>query len=182
MKKRRMTITALALIASLGVSSAPVFADKGGNGNGGNGHGNSGNHGNGGNHGNKGFDNQHGNGKGNGNGKGKGFSDEHGNKGKRGNYADDRGLVHVDLSYDRARALALNYGLTGYQSLPPGIAKNLARGKPLPPGIAKKTVPASLLGQLPQYPGYEWRVVGDNLVLIALSTALVASVINGVFD
>ncbi|MGW1441647.1 anti-virulence regulator CigR family protein [Serratia rhizosphaerae] len=176
MKKRRMTITALALIASLGVSSAPVFADKGGNGNGGNGHGNSGNHGN------KGYDGKHGNGKGNGNGNGKGVSDEHGNKGKRGNSADDHGLVRVDLSYDRARSLALNYGLTGYQSLPPGIAKNLARGKPLPPGIAKKTVPASLLGQLPHYPGYEWRVVGDDLVLIALSTALVASVINGVFD
>ncbi|QHA85509.1 anti-virulence regulator CigR family protein [Serratia rhizosphaerae] len=174
MKKRRMTITALALIASLGVSSAPVFADKGGNGNGGNGHGNSGNHGN------KGYDGKHGNGKGNGNGKG--VSDEHGSKGKRGNSADDHGLVRVDLSYDRARSLALNYGLTGYQSLPPGIAKNLARGKPLPPGIAKKTVPASLLGQLPHYPGYEWRVVGDDLVLIALSTALVASVINGVFD
>ena len=27
------------------------------------------------------------------------------------------------------------------QSLPPGIAKNLARGKPLPPGIAKRAVP-----------------------------------------
>ncbi|QPT15345.1 hypothetical protein I6G37_10530 [Serratia rubidaea] len=182
MKKRRMTITALALIASLGVSSAPVFADKGGNGNGGNGHGNSGNHGNKGYDGKHGNGNGNGNGKGNGNGNGKGVSDEHGNKGKRGNSADDHGLVRVDLSYDRARSLALNYGLTGYQSLPPGIAKNLARGKPLPPGIAKKTVPASLLGQLPHYPGYEWRVVGDDLVLIALSTALVASVINGVFD
>ncbi len=67
-------------------------------------------------------------------------------------------------------------------SLPPGIAKNLARGKPLPPGIAKKTVPASMLGQLPYYPGYEWKIVGDNLVLIALSTAVVTAIINGVFD
>ncbi|AVJ79176.1 hypothetical protein FJMB80055_26700 [Enterobacter hormaechei] len=85
------------------------------------------------------------------------------------------------MSFDHARHLALNYGLTGYDSLPPGIAKNLARGKPLPPGIAKKTVPADMLGQLPSYPGYEWRVVGDDLVLIALSTAIVTSVINGVF-
>lgn len=90
--------------------------------------------------------------------------------------------MSVNLSYDRVRPLALNYGLTGYQALPPGIAKNLARGKPLPPGIAKKAVPASLLGQLPHYPGYEWRVAGDDLVLVALSTAIVASVINGVFD
>lgn len=52
----------------------------------------------------------------------------------------------------------------------------------LPPGIAKKTVPASMLGQLPYYPGYEWKIVGDNLVLIALSTAVVTAIINGVFD
>lgn len=70
--------------------------------------------------------------------------------------------VDVRVSFDHARHLALNYGLTGYDSLPPGIAKNLARGKPLPPGIAKKTVPADMLGQLPSYPGYEWRVVGDD--------------------
>lgn len=90
--------------------------------------------------------------------------------------------VDRDISYDTARQLAVSYGLTGYKSLPPGIAKNLARGKPLPPGIAKKTVPGSMLNQLPYYPGYEWQVIGDNLVLIALSTAIVTSVINGVFD
>src|SRR5687767_6483057 len=32
-------------------------------------------------------------------------------------------------------------------ALPPGIAKNLARGKPLPPGIAKRAVPPALLAQ-----------------------------------
>ncbi|MBN5309910.1 hypothetical protein JY476_04265 [Serratia marcescens] len=163
MNKRRTTLTVLALIASLGLSSAPALADKGGNGNGngnGNGHGNSGNHGNHGNNGN------------------------HGNKGNKdkGGYRNDDNLVSVSLSRDRARSLAHNYGLTGYRSLPPGIAKNLARGKPLPPGIAKKMVPRSMLRELPQYPGYEWRIAGDDLVLVALSTAIVASVINGVFD
>ncbi|HAV6635588.1 anti-virulence regulator CigR family protein [Serratia marcescens] len=164
MNKRRTTLTVLALIASLGLSSAPALADKGGNGNGnGNGHGNSGNHGNNGNNGNNG---NHGN---------------NGNKDK-GGYRNDDNLVSVSLSRDRARSLAHNYGLTGYSSLPPGIAKNLARGKPLPPGIAKKVVPYSMLRELPQYPGYEWRIAGDDLVLVALSTAIVASVINGVFD
>ncbi|MDI8841742.1 hypothetical protein MJI69_30775, partial [Salmonella enterica subsp. enterica serovar Anatum] len=43
---------------------------------------------------------------------------------------------------------------------------------------AKKTVPASMLGQLPYYPGYEWKIVGDNLVLIALSTAVVTAIMN----
>ena len=148
MSKRRTTLSVLALIVSLGLSSAPALADKGGNGNG-----NSGNHGNSGKHGNKA-------------------------KGNDG----DQGLVSVSISRDRARSLARNYGLTGYGSLPPGIAKNLARGKPLPPGIAKKMVPSSMLRDLPYYPGYEWRIAGDDLVLVALSTALVASVINGVFN
>ena len=62
------------------------------------------------------------------------------------------------------------------------IAKNLVRGKPLPPGIAKKAVPASMLEQLPHYPGYEWRIAGNDLVLIAVSTAIVTSIINNVFD
>lgn len=157
MFKQRLSVIALALIASLSLSSAPFIANPGnGNGNGG-GHGNSG-----GNHGNSG-------------------GDRPANKGSKAKTGSDN-LVSVNVTYDRIRPLAINYGLTGYQSLPPGIAKNLARGKPLPPGIAKKAVPASLLGQLPSYPGYEWRIAGNDLVLIALSTAIVASVINGVFD
>ncbi len=39
-----------------------------------------------------------------------------------------------------------------------------------------------MLNELPYYPGYEWKMVGDDLVLIALSTALVTAVINNVFD
>jgi Ni/Co efflux regulator RcnB len=171
MNKSRTTLTALALIVSLGLSSAPVFADKGGNGNGnGGGHGNSQGNGGGNGHGNSG--------KGNSSDHGKGNNKDKGNKAK----GDERDLVSVNISHDRVRSLALNYGLTGYRSLPPGIAKNLARGKPLPPGIAKKMVPSSMLRDLPSYPGYEWRIAGNDLVLVALSTAIVASVINGVFD
>ncbi|KUQ44160.1 hypothetical protein AWI16_11210 [Enterobacter ludwigii] len=172
MSTRRFTTTALAVVLSLTFAAALVMANPG-NGNG-SGHGNSGGQGNGGSHGNSG---SHGNGN----------SGTHGNKQNNGqenpgksnkSVSDD---VDARVSFDHARHLALNYGLTGYESLPPGIAKNLARGKPLPPGIAKKTVPASMLGQLPSYPGYEWRVVGDDLVLIALSTAVVTTIINGVF-
>ncbi|WNP33158.1 anti-virulence regulator CigR family protein [Enterobacter kobei] len=152
MHLRRFNTLTLAVVLSLSFISAPVMANPG-NGNHGGNHGNSANHGHA----------------------------EHGNQGKadKKNVSDD---VSVRLSYDRARSLAVNYGLTGYDSLPPGIAKNLARGKPLPPGIAKKMVPASMLGQLPSYPGYEWRIAGDDLVLIALSTAIVTAVINGVFE
>ncbi|MXF49521.1 hypothetical protein GR294_23790 [Raoultella sp. Lac2] len=168
MFKRRTFKTALAAVISLAVLAAPVYANPGngnggGHGNGGGNHGNSGNHGNGGDHSNQ----------------GNGKSDEdHGN---RKNYGKPD-HVDSDISFSRARSLAVNYGLVGYQALPPGIAKNLVRGKPLPPGIAKKTLPASMIHDLPYYPGYEWRAVGDDLVLVALSTAIVTAIINGVFD
>lgn len=163
--KARKRVSAAALLAGcMAMVSLPALANPGngnGNGNGG-GHGN---HGNSGNHGN-----------GNGNGK---SGKENASHGK--NYGKPE-HVDADISPSRARQLAMNYGLTGYESLPPGIAKNLARGKPLPPGIAKKAVPADMLRDLPYYPGYEWRMVGDDLVLIALSTAVVTAIINGVFD
>ena len=87
-----------------------------------------------------------------------------------------------DLTYAQARWLASKSGLVGYHSLPPGIAKNLARGKPLPPGIAKRAVPAHMRDRLPHYPGYEWKIAGDDLVLVALSTAVVTYIINDVFE
>ena len=167
MGTRHVLKAVLATLISLSLFATPVLANPGN----GNGNGNSGNHGNNsGNHGNKGNAQ-----KGNAGQKNNASSDHRKNYGKPDH-------VDSDISFATARHLAVNYGLTGYDSLPPGIAKNLARGKPLPPGIAKKTVPASMLGQLPYYPGYEWKIVGDDLVLIALSTAVVTAIINGVFD
>ena len=161
MSRLRTLATALVAVAAMSMCAIPVSANPGN----GNGNGNSGNHGNSGNKGNS-------------------SHSQKGNPGPKNNsQAEQRKAygkpdhVDSDISYNVAR-----HGLTGYKSLPPGIAKNLARGKPLPPGIAKKSVPSSMLNQLPYYPGYEWQVVGDNLVLIALSTAIVTAVINGVFD
>lgn len=52
------------------------------------------------------------------------------------------------------------------QALPPGIAKNLRRGKPLPPGIAKKTLPSDLSRNLPVREGVELVVAGDQVVMV----------------
>lgn len=156
MTKSRGLTAVLAAILSLSMFSVPVMADPG-------------------------------NGKGNGHGNSQGNNDNQGNKYKKHDSSSHRkkgsnpNNVAADITYATARQLAVNLGLTGYASLPPGIAKKLARGKPLPPGIAKKMVPSSMLGQLPYYPGYEWQVAGDNLVLMALSNAVVSAVINDVF-
>ena len=65
--------------------------------------------------------------------------------------------------------------------MPPGIQKNLARGKPLPPGIAKK-LDGRLLGQLLHYDGYEWMQAGVDLILVAAATVVIYEVVNGAFD
>lgn len=94
----------------------------------------------------------------------------------------DSNLLSVTITFDQARGLAVTHGLTGYSTLPPGITKSLVRGKPLPPGIAKKVVPVSMLNSLPHYPGYEWYIAGDDLVLVAVATAVVNTVLSGVFN
>jgi len=66
------------------------------------------------------------------------------------------------------------------QALPPGIAKNLARGKPLPPGIAKKQIPAELKARLTARAGVEISIFGDRIVLLEAS-GLVVDVLEGIF-
>jgi len=87
-----------------------------------------------------------------------------------------------NVPFDSIRRLAIDYRYTGYRALPPGIQKNLARGKPLPPGIAKQAVPEPLLQQLPVYPGYEWGVYGTDLILINAATGLIQQVLYGIFQ
>jgi len=67
------------------------------------------------------------------------------------------------------------------QALPPGIQKNLARGKPLPPGIAKK-LDGRLVDRLPHYEGYDWVRAGTDLVLVTVATGIIYEVLQGVMD
>lgn len=92
-------------------------------------------------------------------------------------------LVHAGISVTLARQYAGDFGDSGggYKPLPPGIRKNLARGKPLPPGIAKRSVPPGMISRLPRHPGYEWQAAGSDLVLVQIGTAIVADVLRDVF-
>lgn len=187
MKRRTMLFTAMVAgsVWALGVRAAPPE---------GRGQGHGGPHGNGGGSG-KGANPGKGNaGQGNAGGSRRPMDDD--SHGRHREYFDDRrddqgrlrdgdayaGLVYAGITAALARRYALDAGLGGYEALPPGIRKNLARGKPLPPGIAKKMVPGPLLGRLPRYDGYEWRVAGADLILISVATAVVADVLYDVFD
>ncbi len=80
---------------------------------------------------------------------------------------------HEIVQYFQTRPVAT-------KRLPPGIAKNLARGKPLPPGIAKRFLPQDLNASLPAHPGYERIIVGSDVLLIDAATQVVADILRGV--
>ncbi|AYG44337.1 hypothetical protein DV532_08505 [Pseudomonas sp. Leaf58] len=116
-------------------------------------------------------------------GKGKGHEkdDQHGNQrgldksdAWHGGPSIDLGGVQVILSNNR------DYWSPG-SSLPPGIQKNLARGKPLPPGIAKK-LDSRLIGRLPHYDGYEWQQAGTDLLLVTIATGVIYEVLHNALD
>ena len=63
--------------------------------------------------------------------------------------------------------------------LPPGIAKNLARGKALPPGIAKQHLPQGLVSVLPAPPtGFERVVVDGKVLLVEVATQVIHDVLS----
>jgi hypothetical protein len=88
----------------------------------------------------------------------------------------------VTITVEEARGLAVRHGLTGYRSLPPGIQRNLARGKRLPPGLERRGVPGGMLDQLPRVDGHEWRVAGRDLILVAIGTLIVVEILDDVFS
>jgi len=93
----------------------------------------------------------------------------------RGRIQDER----VDLpriNERELRQLLRRHDAPRAESLPPGIQRNLERGKPLPPGIAKR-FDGQLAAQLPNYPGYEWERVGADVVLIEAATRIVVDVL-----
>jgi Ni/Co efflux regulator RcnB len=65
--------------------------------------------------------------------------------------------------------------------LPPGIAKNLARGKPLPPGIAKQYLPDDLARVLPAPPrGYERIIVDGKVLLVEIATRVIHDILTDI--
>lgn len=90
-------------------------------------------------------------------------------------------LINISINKREIRNLVERRDYTGYSSLPPGIRKNLARGKPIPPGIAKqRRMPNRLEERLPDYSGYEWRIYGSDLVLVETANGIIAEVLSGI--
>lgn len=93
----------------------------------------------------------------------------------RGDFAVDHDRIRVTIGDSRSY-------WAPEPALPPGIRKNLQRGKPLPPGIAKRHLDSRLVSRLPYYAGYEWLRVGTDLVQVSISTGLINDVLNDMFN
>lgn len=72
-------------------------------------------------------------------------------------------------------------GKNKHKGLPPGIAKNLSRGKPLPPGIAKQRLPDGLVHALPAPPrGYERIIVDGKVLLVEVATQVIHDILTDI--
>lgn len=100
--------------------------------------------------------------------------------------------VSVEFSDDEIRIIGAWYeehgsgaaqgkGKHKHKDLPPGIAKNLARGKPLPPGIAKQHLPDGLAHALPAPPrGYERIIVDGKVLLVEIATQVIHDILSDI--
>jgi hypothetical protein len=113
----------------------------------------------------------------------------HGNSGNNArNETQSSGNTNVNVNIvfgDRDRAIIGDYYRAapggGPKSMPPGHAKQLARNGTLPPGIAKKQLPGDLIGRLPSVPrGYDRVIIGNDVVLVQISTNTIMDIIQGV--
>jgi hypothetical protein len=99
----------------------------------------------------------------------------------------DGEIAAIRAYYDNAgsstgSAGGMGMGMSGgLSALPPGIAKNLGRGKPLSPGIAKQVLPIALVNTLPPVPeGYERIIVAGKILLVEIATQVITDVITDV--
>ena len=91
-------------------------------------------------------------------------------------------LTRVQIAAVRSHFEGNGRGRGG--GLPPGIARNLERGKPLPPGIAKQYLPNDVIVVLPRLEGgLEYVVAAGKLLLVEAATQVVRDVlIDVLFD
>ncbi|AQZ96846.1 hypothetical protein BVH74_15020 [Halopseudomonas phragmitis] len=57
----------------------------------------------------------------------------------------------------------------------------IVQGRPMPKGYGKR-VSHYQVRHLPHYPGYEWRQVGRDLILVAITTGIVYAILDNVLN
>ncbi len=94
--------------------------------------------------------------------------------------AAERALIGDYVQKAKASSQGLPPGLA-HRPLPPGLQKHIDRTGRLPPGLQKRSLPGDLRGLLPYRKGLDYRVVGNDIVLIETATNLILDIMKGVF-
>ncbi len=94
--------------------------------------------------------------------------------------ATERALIGDYVNKGKASSQGLPPGLANRSQLPPGLQKHIDRTGRLPPGLQKRTLPGDLRGLLPYRKGQDYRVVGNDIVLIETATSLILDIMKGV--
>ncbi len=112
------------------------------------------------------------------------------NKGQSGDVTTDRLLGTVISAVERAligdyvkKTRVSGQGLPpglAQRQLPPGLQKHIERTGRLPPGLEKRRLPGDLRALLPVRSGQDYRVVGNDIVLIEIATELILDVMKDV--
>lgn len=97
--------------------------------------------------------------------------------------SDSNNIVGTILDATKAAVIKDYYSQNpqGAGSLPPGIQKRLAQGKPLPPGIAKRA-PQGLASKLNLPKGTDLVTIGNDAVLVDIGTNIVREILNDVVN
>lgn len=103
----------------------------------------------------------------------------HSNRGRGGG---DFRRFDPGIDHSRARSLARAGKLHGYKPLPNSVRRAIRPGRPLPPQARPRPVPEHMRRRLPHHPGYEWRITGRDLVLVAVGSLIVYEIFTNVFD
>ena len=93
--------------------------------------------------------------------------------------ATERALIGDYVQKAKKSKNGLPPGLVG-RPLPPGLQKHIDRTGQLPPGLQKRVLPGGLRGLLPRRAGQDYRVVGNDIVLIETATNLILDIMQGV--
>ncbi|MEE8501848.1 MAG: hypothetical protein V3S23_03950 [Kiloniellales bacterium] len=91
----------------------------------------------------------------------------------------ERALIGDYITKARSSGGGLPPGLAKRQQLPPGLQKHIQRTGRLPPGLEKRGLPSGLRGLLPYHKGKDYRVVGNDIMLIEIATGLILDIMVG---
>ncbi|MDL2259361.1 anti-virulence regulator CigR family protein, partial [Deltaproteobacteria bacterium OttesenSCG-928-K17] len=86
------------------------------------------------------------------------------------------------LNRHKAWQMAREHKLTGYKAVPKNYRQKMVKGRPLPSKVKHRPVPGPMRHRLPAYRGYEWHMVGRDLVLVAVGTLVIYEIFQNVFD